>query len=282
MDWLMNVKNAHFIFGHIGSQLGPDRGGFYERITREVPNAGLIRVKGLFQDQVLLTDPKAFTEILVSKSYEFPKPESSRKFLEYLIGNGLVVAEGPTHKKQRKHILPSFGFRSIKNLYPLFWAKAIQMTSAISQSAFEPCRKRESNLPSGVIDIEYWAPKATLDIIGTAGLGRDFDTLGGSADELARLYERLTTATPEESRHAMLYMLLGELIAKILMPKTARGIRQITQELRKFSELFVREKRGQLAKGIDQPADTLASLMASGVFSDEDLVDQLLTILAAG
>ena len=279
---LTELEGAHFIFGHLVNQLGPDRIGFYERITREIPNTGLIRLKGVFEDQLLLTNPEAFAEILVSKSYEFLKPESGRKYLESLIGNGLVVAEGAIHKAQRKHSLPSFGFRQIQNLYPLFWEKATRMTSAISLSAFEPCRTREAHLPIGMIDLEYWAPKATLDIIGMAGIGRDFDTLGSSGDGLARLYERLTTATPDENQYAMLHMVLGEVTAKILRPKTARGIGQVTRELRKSSEGFVRDKRDQLAKGFEPRVDILTSLMQSGVFSDQELVDQLLTILAAG
>ena len=267
----------------MGKQFGDDKGGYYDRITREVPNDGFIRLKGPFQsDQLLLTAPKAFTEMLVTKSYDFPKPKASAELLASLIGNGLVVAEGSVHKTQRKHSSPSFAFRQIRNLYPLFWEKATGMTNAIDQDAFERRRKRETGLPTGIVDIGYWAPKATLDIIGVAGLGRDFDTLGGSADELAHWYEELTTPSPKDSRFTIFFVFLGRWMANLLMPTYARDLHRTTETLRKYSTSFVREKRVQLSQGLDQPADTLTSLMRSGAFSDEELVDQLLTIIAAG
>lgn len=276
-------KGANFILGHKPKQFGDGRGQFYEDVTKSVPNNGLIRLKGLLQsDHLLLTDPKAFAEVLSLKSYEFEKPTGARKFLTYVIGNGLVVSEGAIHKTQRKHSLPSFAFRQIKNLYPVFWQKAVAMTSAIDQDAFKLSQRREANLPSGTIDIEYWAPKATLDIIGIAGLGKNFDILGGSADQLASLYEGLTKSSPDESRYTALYMVFGERFANMVMPTTAKSIRLITHELRKYSEVFVRERRQQLAENPDKSADTLASLITSGAFSDQDLVDQLLTIIAAG
>jgi len=240
---------------------------------------------GVFNcDRILLANSKALAEVLVNRSYEFPKPEGGRAFLRRSIGDGLVVAEGVHHKKQRKHSLPCFAFRQIKGLYPLFWEKAVKMTKVIEASAFSGANL-VSNLDGklvGVTDIDYWVPKATLDIIGVAGLGRDFNTLENSHDKIAQLYEALTRPSTDRRNLAALYLLVGERAANLLCPGASRHLSKTTRELRALCEQFVREKRERLKSSGAEAIDTLASLMNAEVFSDQELVDQLLTIIAAG
>lgn len=266
------------------SQFRMPRGGDYHKFTQEVPNDGIIRLKGiLHSDKILLTSTKAFAEVLVTKSYDFPKSEKGRAFLRSVIGDGLVVAEGAQHKLQRKHSLPSFAFRQIKELYPLFWSKAVQMTHAIDKQVFNQQRLvGDLKRPTGVTDIEYWAPKATLDIIGVAGLGRDFNSLEHSEDKIVRLYEELTSFTPAVRNLAMAYLILGERVAKVLLPRTAYNQIRTVQQLRHLCENFVQEKRVQISTEGDKSVDSLAQLIKANVFTDLELVDQLLTIIAAG
>ena len=47
---------------------------------------------------------------------------------------------------------------------------------------------------SGVVDIDEWAQKTTLEIIGIAGLGQDF-TMKHSNKELALHYKEISTPT---------------------------------------------------------------------------------------
>ncbi|KAL4756374.1 cytochrome P450 [Aspergillus foveolatus] len=158
---------------------------------------GLIRLKGLFNsNQLLLTSPKAISEALMS-----------RNFLRFGIGDGLVVAEGAHHKHQRKHAMRSFTFRKIKNLYPLFWEKAVKMTKVIEQDTFGD---QHSLTSTGFTDIDRWAPKATLDIIGIAGLGRDLNTLEHSEEQIASLlYDDIFTPTVGIRTVAALLGLVG-------------------------------------------------------------------------
>ncbi|EHY54727.1 Cytochrome P450 monooxygenase PC-21 [Exophiala dermatitidis] len=287
---LPTPKGANPIFGHVRSQFTSPRGEDYRRFIQEIPNDGIIRLKGVFNsDTILLTNFKGLAEVLVTRPYDFPKPEPNREALRLTIGDGLVTTEGAQHKQQRKHSLPSFGFRQIKGLYPLYWEKAVKMTRCIGAEVFGKVSSKgdteKSDKQTGITDIEYWAPKATLDIIGVAGLGRDFNTLENSDDKIVHLYERLLTPTTEMQVLIGLYVLFGGLVANILYPTAARRLAKTTAELRSLSEQFVREKRERLEKseadGIES-VDTLAHLMKTGVFSDQELVDQLLTIIAAG
>ncbi|EXJ92412.1 hypothetical protein A1O3_00963 [Capronia epimyces CBS 606.96] len=305
-------KGAHPILGHAKIQFQPPRGEAYLRFIKDpaMSNHGLIRLKGIFnQDTVLLTNAKALAEVLVTRPYEFPKPDRHRDILRRTIGDGLVVAEGAQHRRQRKHSLPSFAFRQIKGLYPLFWEKAVKMTKCIDAEVFGKGRQHQphpnndndkDNPITAVTDIGYWAPKATLDIIGLAGLGRDFNTLENSDDKIVGLYEALTSTSSDMQILLALQIVGGRRLANLLCPSAARRMDKTAAELRDLSEQLVRDKRAEAQarrkasdgdgdgdRDGDSPShsesiDTLASLMKADVFSDQELVDQLLTIIAAG
>lgn len=66
---------------------------------KSLPNEGLIRyyIVGNME-RVILTSPKALSELLVTKVYDFQKPEELRTHLRRVAGNGVLVAEGNEHK----------------------------------------------------------------------------------------------------------------------------------------------------------------------------------------
>src|SRR5712664_3402378 len=104
------------------------------RWIETVPNDGLIRYSHLLNAQrVLVTTPKALAEVLVTKNYEFIKPSFFRHNLGRLLGVGILFAEGDEHKRQRRHLMPAFGFRHVKDLYPIFWSKGLEVTEAMTQ-----------------------------------------------------------------------------------------------------------------------------------------------------
>jgi hypothetical protein len=45
-----------------------------------------------------LRSPKALSEMLVTKAYDFEKPELIRLILQQFAGDGLLIAEGEKHK----------------------------------------------------------------------------------------------------------------------------------------------------------------------------------------
>ena len=65
--------------------------------------------------------------------------------------------------------MPAFSFRHIKELYPVFWSKAQELVHGIE--------KEISEAPGSQIDIADWASRASLDIIGSAGMGHEFKSL---------------------------------------------------------------------------------------------------------
>ena len=64
-----------------------------------VPNQGILRyyITGS-TERITVTSPKALSEILVSRAYDFTKTELVRKSLGRITGIGVLLAEGDEHK----------------------------------------------------------------------------------------------------------------------------------------------------------------------------------------
>lgn len=262
-------------------------GNAFLRFMKEVPNNGFIRIRGLFNfESLLLTDPRALAEVLVHKSYEFEKSKEIRNFLRVVLGNGLIVTEGEEHKFQRKHISPAFSFRHIKELYPIFWAKAIELSHAVAAELRNnpdgPINEKTAANPRSTIEINHWANKVTMDIIGVAGLGRDFNTLKNSDDDLIKNYEILLEPTTEKGVFFTMNLMFSRRVISLLPWKLNETLENATSTLRNICHQLVREKKELIKTHQEENIDILSLLIKSNNFADDGLVDQLLTFLAAG
>jgi cytochrome P450 len=242
-----------------------------------VQNDGVIHYRWLFNEsRILITNPKALAEVLVQRNYEFVKPEGLRKGLGRLLGVGILLAEGDEHKRQRKLLMPAFAFRHVKDLYPIFWSKAKEMTKKIS-AAIE-------NDPEGsnVIEIREWSSRATLDIIGLAGIGQDFDSVSNPENDLYQTYKSIFGANRGAQIVQVLLGMLPHWLVVALPLKRNDEIGKAIHTIKTVARDSIADKRAKLLKGESKQIDILSVAMESGGFSDEDLVNQLMTFLAAG
>jgi cytochrome P450 len=269
-------QGAHPILGHF-RRIFKDPSGEPQRDWIDtVPNDGVLYYRFLFNEpRVLVTNPKAIAEVLVQRNYEFVKPERLRSGLGRLLGIGILLAEGDEHKRQRKLLSPAFSFRHVKDLYPIFWNKSKEMNQRISESI------KSSPDASSVIEIREWASRATLDIIGLAGCGKDFDSLSDPDNDLNQTYKSIFSS----SRGAQLVQLfLGMLpmwLVVALPLKRNDEIGKAIKTIKSVARDLIADKRTKLEKGVAE-VDILSVAMESGGFTDEDLVNQLMTFLAAG
>lgn len=162
----------------------------YRTWSEQVPNNGIIRYLDMFNTEILIpVSPQALAEILVQRPYDFIKPPGLVTGLGKILGVGVFLAEGEEHKKQRKDLMPAFAFRHIKELYPVFWKKSGELVHALSSHS--EASYSDGDKPRASIDVKDWASRATLDIIGLAGLGRDFDAIKDPDNELILTYKKI-------------------------------------------------------------------------------------------
>ncbi|CAN9307307.1 unnamed protein product [Alternaria sp. RS040] len=261
--------------GHGFLQFTNPRGQAYLDMANSIPNQGLIHFYGFMNvSHILLVSNEALSEVLVRRAYAFTKPAVARRLLSQILGPSLLILEGDEHKYLRKRIQPAFGHRNVQDLCPLFWSKAIDMVETMEQSA------AFTDSTDFVVDVLPWGNKGTLDAIGLAALGKDFNTLR-EPNELTDLYE-LVTGSKEGVR--LLFIanaLLPAWLLRLLPRKFNRDIEDARIRLRQLCSTFVEERKKEVTENSGQKA-LLLQLIQSGTLTDDELVGQLLTIIGAG
>ena len=178
--------------------------------------------------------------------------------------------------------MPAFSYRHIKDLYPHFWLKSIEMVRRIEMDLQTPSRNGDN-----VVEIRPWASRATLDIIGLAGMSRDFGSLADPNNELAGKYHRILKEPPLWLKLLFVVgFVLGNPAALQKLPiERNREILEGSGYIRKVAQELISQKRGIVKHNPEEAEsgkDIISVALNSGTFTDEELIDQMMTFLAAG
>ncbi|TYJ59084.1 hypothetical protein B9479_000073 [Cryptococcus floricola] len=259
----------------------------------------------LGMSRVLTIDTTAISYVL-SHPDLFPKPVHGRAILGDMLGNGLVVAEGSDHRKQRKALSPSFSPNSIKGMVPIFFDKAYELKGRLlglvdddeeSQASPTPPKGQDKQPNGRKIDMLKWTGKATLDVIGLAGFDYDFQTLEGGENELANAYREMFEIGMGISAMSVIQGLFPALrFIPTERTQVLNKSRSITR--RAGMEIIQRKKQvvqtfyaGSLEKNVDIGNDLLSILIKANMahdilpedrLSDDEVLDQITTFMLAG
>jgi cytochrome P450 len=258
-----------------------------------VSNNGLIRYLGLFnEERLLVCSPKALSEVLTIKSYDFIKPRQVRVGIGRILGIGVLLAEGEEHKMQRKNLMPAFQYRHIKDLYPIFWNKSKESVEVMT-AEFKANAGKQQDLEKEIVnsavaedqahtEVNEWASRATLDIIGAAGLGQEFGAIRDPTTPLFETYNRIFKPNRQAQILGLLGIFLPTVIVRALPIKRNGEIEAASASIRQLCRKLIRAKKEKLEKKELTDVDILSVALESGGFTEENLVDQLMTFLAAG
>jgi cytochrome P450 len=256
------------------------------RWVKDIPNDGIIRFRGFFNaDRLMLTGPKSLQEVLSQKSYDFEKPHPVRHFLGKILGDGLILVEGAEHKFQRKNLTPAFHVRHIKELYPCFWDTSRLMVECISKEITHETTAptaTSSGSNTAVVEMGEWASRATMDIIGVAGMGRATGALLNPDDEMITLFSELLEPTKDKMLYFAVNLVLPDWMVRMLPWKLNADLDRMTSGLRRIGYDLIKEKRLALQNKEADGVDILSVIMKENAFSDDTIVNQLLTFLGAG
>jgi cytochrome P450 len=224
--------------------------------------------------QVLSTEPDIWTK----------PPQDTTRISIFFGLRSILFTEGEEHRVQRRILTPAFSRRQIRNLVPVFWEKAMIMGNKVA----EDVEKGE------LVDICRWSSLATLDIIGAAGLGYEFDAMeqGQDANELAAAFATFLSKSPTASKLRFLSFFIPFWILYRLPLKRSNELRAAGLSYNKVCRELIATKRRELAekkaagKDNDEERDILSVLIKSGEYETEEgtdvIRDQLMTFLAAG
>ena len=180
--------------------------------------------------------------------------------------------------------MPAFAFRHVKGLYPIFWQKSTKLVNALMSVARKEGKESVELIDdAAVVEIAGWASRATLDIIGVAGMGHEFNSIDDPNAEMNRTYRNVFSPSRQQRILALLGLVLPQLILRILPVAHNSKIAEATNTIKGVCRELVREKKRKLdqaEKRVD--ADIPSIALESGGFTEEDLVNQMMTFLAAG
>ncbi|KAB8205654.1 Cytochrome P450 [Aspergillus parasiticus SU-1] len=276
-----NLNNARIVFDD-------PRGRLPLEWMKTVPNEGLIHFRDIFNRSYLLaTNHQALLDIMSTNTYDFEKPWRARDFLARIIGFGLILSEGSAHKKQRRALTPSFNVKNIRALYSLMWEKTgLLMDELEKEIKQNPMDGTNAQSGEGKIEMSVWASRLTLDIIGPAAMGRDFRSLHNPENKVADSFLAILEPTKEKMAFLAVNFALPQWFARRIPWRLNKVINDETGFLRDLCRDIVHEKRASItatkATAKELEADILGTMMLGGDFTDDELIDQMLTFLAAG
>ncbi|KAF8513725.1 cytochrome P450 [Hysterangium stoloniferum] len=255
--------------------------------------------KGIFNsNRVMTLDSKALSHIL-SHSYNWQKPSQVRKNLASVLGEGVLFAEGDTHKRQRRIMNPSFSRQYIRELTVIFHNSSQQLRDILFERANETDEPYKTNIMT-------WLSKATLDIIGLAGFDYQFNALdpSGKENELNTAFSNVM----KQGHHSIIWVLAQSYIPVLRFIPTARGrlVKRSREVMDRVGNKLVHDKKQailqesaaktesgktQIERSSITTRDLLSRLMAANMatdlpdnqrLSDEDVLAQIPTFLIAG
>ncbi|KAK0103126.1 hypothetical protein ONS96_005734 [Cadophora gregata f. sp. sojae] len=275
------LAGTSFLWAHASQIRTNHNGEPYRRWISSVPNNGIIRFRTLFnQERIFLTSTDALREVLVTNSYDFVKPEQASFTFRKILGDGVLVAEGESHKRQRKILMPAFAFRHIKDLYPVFWTQALKSVQAISTAIQSP--SLPGRRPSNVQSTYDWASRTTLDIIGLAGIGFPFSSLTNPSGPIYKSYHSLFTQEPPLFRWINIGISIPFRPIFPLIKRIFPTLKHSVQTIRAVTYDLISQKRQAAERGEKLGVDILSVAMESGGLNDDELANQVMTFLAAG
>lgn len=186
-----------------------------------------------------------------------------------------IVSANEYLKTQRKNLMPAFNYRHVKDLYPVFWSKSRELVECLKKAL-------EDKSPDNVVEIGDWASRATLDIIGVAGLGQDFNALQNPNTELNTTYRKIFSPSRSGQMLGLLSMFIHPKIIENLPIKRNDDVFDARRVIRSVSRDIIRQKKEMMEKNEKRNVDIISVALESGGFTDENLVDQMMTFIAAG
>jgi len=208
----------------------------------------------------MVTTPKALAEVLTTKCYDFEKPEQLRWSLGRILGIGILFAEGDEHSTQRRKLMPAFSFRHIKDLYPVFWSKSRESVQAMTKAILAD----PENPP---VEVGSWASRATLDMIGVAGLGRDFGAIQDPGNPLSQTYQSLFKPSRQGRILGLISLFLPGWFVDSIPVKRNHDVRGAVRVVRSVCAELIQEKKEKLARKEQTGLDILSVAIESGSFT---------------
>lgn len=224
-----------------------------------------VQVKSMGQEMIVVTSPQAIRHIFIENAKNYRMHPIRQAILKPVLKDGLITAEGDIWKFGRRALSPVFIPRHTKS----FAVSMAKVTDKMLADCFPD--KAEVDIAESFLKLAYGVLSETL-------FSGEID---GQSDEalrdISRFLNTLGKADP-----------LDILMAPKWLPRlTKLGGRGAVNRLRCEVFKLAQDRRGRIEAGTEVPDDFLTLLLRTETedgesFTDEQIVDQLVTFIGAG
>jgi len=285
-------RPSRFFYGHQYLLLDALPGVFHLQLHAK--QGPVVSYDGFFnRPRISITDKLALNHILLSLPSKFPKPIVSRRMLSELLGDGILVAEGADHTRQRRIMNPAFGPAHLKAIFGVFSEKAFQLRDVLM------ARIAESGEVPAELNFYSYASRVSLDVIASAGFGYETNAIEiGHKSDLARSFTEFSHTSQQLNPFRMLvyfFPILGYLPD---YTKRGKALREAVSSMARIGEELVGQKSdavlaqngaadskdltGKDLLSILLKANMAENLKPSQRLTDKEVMAQISTFLLAG
>jgi cytochrome P450 len=208
---------------------------------------------------LLVNEPTGVHRVLVDNARGYAKRTAQYGSLGAVTGSGLLTADGDEWRRRRRILQPAFHHSTV---------------GAVGGHAVRAARQvveRWERLPDGtVVDIEAEALRVTLEVVAHALFGSDLRARG---DEVVRAVD--------DALHSVISRVRTPHPRWLPTPVNRRLIDAVATLDRLCAQL-VRERRAAASADDDLLALLLASASTEGGLSDQEVRDEIVTLVVAG
>ncbi|KAI8477013.1 MAG: cytochrome P450 [Monoraphidium minutum] len=181
-------RKALPVVGNLLDCLRPD---FHKVLLKWADDyGGVVRIKFLWKDALIVTDPQALASIMGRGEGALDKAAGMYSTINYMCDphgapNLLTGAATDTWKAIRRAVAVSFSTQNIKKKYPLILSRINELVARVAAQG-----------PAASVDVDQAALRVTLDVIGLAGFGHDYRSVKQDSpayDHLLRVLPRCFT-----------------------------------------------------------------------------------------
>ena len=133
-------------------------------------------------ESLSVVDDDALKHVLSRNVNNYPKPLRLKRWMDRVLGDGILFAQGAEHSRQKKAMSPGFSLGSARASIPIFWQKTLLLTELWQEEM------RVENVKAKSFVVSQWLSRVTMDITGAVGLGTEFNTLRNPAAPILEAY----------------------------------------------------------------------------------------------
>ncbi|KAG6594289.1 putative cytochrome P450 [Phytophthora cinnamomi] len=224
--------------------------------------AFIVRLPGK-DDMMFIAKPEHLEAVLKTQFDIFPKSEYIHDVFCDMLGDGIVVTNGETWKRQRNVVVGLFSARALReHMTPLVQKYTVQLSDILADAA-------ASNTPLDVFDLLH---RYTFDVFGEIGFGAKMGSMNGAFQPFAEAMDEAQFLAGKRFKQPMWYWKLRRWLNVGDEKKLKDNVRVIDEHL-----------MGIIADAIERRRHRVEEMKAGrpAALADKDIVSIVLDSMEA-